>query len=36
LKWWGCAAISFSFPLVSCHYSWRADMRGRNFALYFL
>jgi hypothetical protein len=35
LKWRGCAAISFSFSLVSCHYSWRADMRGRNIVLYF-
>ncbi len=32
LKWRGCAAISFSFSLVSCHYSWRVDMRGRDIA----
>jgi hypothetical protein len=36
LKWRGCAAISFSFSLVSCHYSWRADMRGRDIALFLL
>jgi hypothetical protein len=36
LKWQGCAVISFSFSLVSCHYSWRVDMRGRDIALNFL
>ncbi len=36
LKWRGCAVISFSFSLVSCHFSWRVDIRGRDIALYFL
>ncbi len=36
LKWRGCAVISFSFSLVSCHFSWRVDMRGRDIALFFL
>jgi hypothetical protein len=35
LKWWGCAVISFSFSLVSCHFCWRVDMRGRVIALFF-
>jgi hypothetical protein len=35
LKWQGCAVISFSFSLVSCHYSWRVDMRGRDIAFLF-
>jgi hypothetical protein len=36
LKWRGCAVISFSFSVVSCHYSWRVDMRGRDIASHFL
>ncbi len=35
LKWRGCAVISFSFSLVSCHFCWRVDMRGRVIALFF-
>jgi hypothetical protein len=34
LKWRGCAVISFLFSLVSCHSSWRVDMRGRDIALF--
>jgi hypothetical protein len=36
LKWRGCAVISFSFSLVSCHSSWRVDMCGRDIALFLL
>jgi hypothetical protein len=36
LKWWGggCCVFSFNF-LQFCHFSWRVNMRGRDFVLYF-
>ncbi len=32
----GLCCNSFSLSLVSCQYSWRADMCGRNIVIYFL
>ncbi len=32
----GGAVCKTSLSSVSCHYSWRADMRGRNIVFYFL
>ncbi len=35
LKWWGgCCVFSFNY-LQFCHFSWRVNMRGRDFVLYY-